>query len=132
MTNANRATPTAATPGDWFKSTFSDNAASCLEVRFTANHVHIRDSKYRRDPTNDPAHEPVLTITPGEWAEFLHTVTTHHDTDPDAALTVEVTRTGTATLRRAATTLTYTATEWQAFLDGAKAHQFDHPRLART
>lgn len=130
MTNANRATPT----GDWFKSTFSDNAASCLEVRFTTDHVHIRDSKYRRDPTNHPAHEPVLTITPGEWAEFLHTVTTHRDTDPDAALAVEVTRTGTATLRtpRAATTLTYTATEWQAFLDGANAHQFDHPRLART
>lgn len=131
MTNANRPTPTAATSGHWFKSTFSDNAASCVEVRFTTNHVHIRDSKYRRNPTNNPTHEPVITITPTEWAEFLHAVTAHHATEPDAALTVEVTQTGTATLRtpRTATTLAFTTAEWQAFLHGAKTHEFDHPHL---
>jgi Domain of unknown function (DUF397) len=68
--------PTAAVPSSgWFKASFSDNAASCVEVRFDGALVQVRDSKSRRDPANDPACEPVITITLEQWERFLNEAT---------------------------------------------------------
>jgi Domain of unknown function (DUF397) len=46
----------------WHKSSFS-RTGECVEVRLTAQHVQVRDSKQRQDT--------VLTFTLGEWRAFL-------------------------------------------------------------
>ena len=48
MISTNRPASTAATRGGWFKATFSDNAASCVEVRFDAGGVLARSSPHTR------------------------------------------------------------------------------------
>lgn len=49
---------------EWFKSSFSNGNATCVEVRFDDDRVSVRDSK-------DPA-GPILTFPRGEWTAFLH------------------------------------------------------------
>ena len=56
----------------WFTSSFSSNANQCVEVRFDGEFVSIRDSKYRRNPTNQPAREPIITVTAAHWTVLLH------------------------------------------------------------
>jgi hypothetical protein len=122
--------PTAAAPSSgWFKASFSSNAASCVEVRFDGALVQVRDSKYRRNPANDPAYEPVLTITLEQWERFRNEATGRSEPDANSALTVETTTADVAILRAVeiGRALTFTAAEWDAFLSGAQAHEFDHP-----
>lgn len=47
----------------WFKSSFSDDGGSCVQVRFIRELVQVRDSK---DVTG-----PVLVFNRGEWEAFL-------------------------------------------------------------
>lgn len=47
----------------WFKSSFSDDNAGCVQVRFTEAEAQVRDSK---DITG-----PVLVFNRGEWEAFL-------------------------------------------------------------
>ena len=118
-------------PRGWFKASFSSNAASCVEVRFIGDLVQIRDSKYHRNPTNPPENQPIISVKSGEWAEFLDKMTGRTGTDNRNAIEAENTSTGNIVLRatRTGTALTFTATEWRAFLNGARAHEFDCPRL---
>lgn len=51
------------TDGEWFKSSFSLNGGQCVEVRFTAAGVQLRDDKI--------AESPVLTFSRAEWEAFL-------------------------------------------------------------
>jgi hypothetical protein len=51
--------------GQWFKSSFS-SANGCVEVKFGASEVQVRDSKNCDGPR--------LTFTPIEWAAFLRGV----------------------------------------------------------
>lgn len=48
---------------DWFKSSRSSENAACVEVRFTADSVDVRDSKDRGGP--------VLAFTRTAWSGFL-------------------------------------------------------------
>lgn len=48
----------------WFKSSFSANNSSCVEVRFDADVVMIRDTKRR-------GVGPIITVTGAQWADFL-------------------------------------------------------------
>lgn len=59
----------------WFTSSFSSNANQCVEVRFDGESVSIRDSKYRRNPANHPAREPIITVTVAYWTALLHQLT---------------------------------------------------------
>ncbi|MEG8182577.1 DUF397 domain-containing protein [Nocardia terpenica] len=109
----------------WFKSSFSKEAASCVEVSFVGDTVLIRDSKYLREPSNVPAAQPIIELSAADWTHFLslalgrptpsvpaiHSIT-HHSDD-----TVTITATNN-------TTLTYTPTEWSAFLAGIQAGEF--------
>ncbi|WP_328339496.1 DUF397 domain-containing protein [Streptomyces violaceus] len=47
----------------WQKSTYSAEAANCLEIATTSTTVHLRDSK---NPDG-----PHLTLRPTAWVEFL-------------------------------------------------------------
>ncbi len=48
----------------WFTSSYSNAAATCVEVRFDGDAVLVRDSKNR-------VHGPTLAVTATEWAAFL-------------------------------------------------------------
>ncbi|MFE9579557.1 DUF397 domain-containing protein [Nocardia sp. NPDC006044] len=113
---------------DWFRSTRSNNGNQCVEVRFDGDAVLIRDSKYRRNPANHPADEPIITVTAGEWTTFLGSVCASGPAP--GALTAHTTADGHTTLRHGSTALGYTPQEWDAFLLGARDGEFD--RLART
>jgi len=113
---------------EWFKSSASNGGGTCVEVRFHGHRVSIRDSKYRRDPAHDPHREPIITITAERWTAFLDDLTGHPTRGTDAALIVASSPDGS--LLHAAnqgTTLRFTHAEWQAFLAGVHAHEFDHP-----
>ncbi|MEU2911592.1 DUF397 domain-containing protein [Streptomyces massasporeus] len=49
----------------WQKSTYSAEAANCVEIATTSTTVHIRDSK---NPNS-----PHLTLRATAWVEFLST-----------------------------------------------------------
>lgn len=108
----------------WFKSSFSRDAATCVEVRFTPGTVQIRDSKYLRNPANSPAAQPIIAIPAASWDVFLSLATGHPTTAPDLpALTVHPD--GGATLHSPdGTTLTYTPAEWTAYTSGIRAGEF--------
>ncbi len=55
----------------WFKSSYSNAASACVEVRFAGDAVLVRDSKNR-------AHGPTLTVTATEWAAFLDGLPSRH------------------------------------------------------
>jgi len=55
-------------PVGWFKSSFSANNSSCVEVRFDDQVVCIRDTK-------DHGKGPIVTVTAGGWMAFLNELT---------------------------------------------------------
>jgi hypothetical protein len=111
---------------DWFTSTRSNNGNQCVEVRFDGDAVLIRDSKYRRNPANRPAEEPIITVTASEWTSFLDTLIRGRSHSDLTALTAAGSHT---TLRHGSITLTYTPSEWDAFLAGARAGEFNRSAL---
>ena len=59
-----RREPAAATDTSWFKSSYSNAASACVEVRLAGDAVLVRDSKNR-------AYGPTLAVTTTAWAAFL-------------------------------------------------------------
>ncbi|WP_330251529.1 DUF397 domain-containing protein [Nocardia sp. NBC_00565] len=107
---------------DWFTSTRSNNGNQCVEVRFDGDAVLIRDSKYRRNPANRPAEEPIITITASQWTSFINLLNSGRS---HTELIAHTTADGATTLRYGDITLTYTPEEWDAFLAGAGEGEFD-------
>jgi len=116
----------------WFKSSFSSNANQCVEVRFDGEYVSVRDSKYRRDPTNHPGLEPIIAVTAAQWTAWLDELIGRVDVGANGVLSVEIMPDGTIILRAVGTdtTLSFTRTEWQSYLAGVGAGEFNHPDLA--
>jgi len=111
----------------WFKSSFSNGSGTCLEVRFHDALVSIRDSKHSRQPAYDPGNEPIITVSIEEWTAFLDELAGHAIAGPGGSLIVEDSPHGPllrATGQR--TALSFTHAEWQSFLAGVHAHEFDH------
>ncbi|KAA8890531.1 DUF397 domain-containing protein [Nocardia colli] len=112
---------------DWFRSTRSNNGNQCVEVRFDGDAVLVRDSKYRRNPANHPADEPIITVTAREWTTFLDSVRVPGR--PSGALIAHTRADGHTTLEHGGTVLGYTPQEWDAFLLGARDGEFDRVAL---
>jgi hypothetical protein len=124
--------PNALNHNGWFKSSFSSNANNCVEVRFDGERVGVRDSKYRRNPANHPGREPIITVTAAQWTIWLDELTGRAAVGSNGALSVETTPDGAVILRAVDTdtALRYTRAEWQTYLAGVHAREFDHPELA--
>ncbi|KIA61117.1 DUF397 domain-containing protein [Nocardia vulneris] len=119
-----------APPLVWRTSSYSGNTGgNCVEVASDGAHVFIRDSKYRREPSNDPSAEPVITLTPDQWDNFVKVALNRSKgpTEPaieiDPAAHVELRAAGGPTLR-------FTPQEWEAFTAGATGGEFDSEILA--
>lgn len=61
-------TGSAIDPNGWFKSSFSNAAGACVEIKFGDGEILVRDSKDKR------AGQPILSIAATEWRSFLATV----------------------------------------------------------
>ncbi|OOC07718.1 DUF397 domain-containing protein [Amycolatopsis azurea] len=57
--------PTTKNPGGWFKSSYSNAAGSCVEVRILHESVLLRDSKDRAE------NQPTFEFSPKSWNSFL-------------------------------------------------------------
>lgn len=53
----------------WFKSSYSNASGGCVEVKFAAPVLLVRDSKDRKPG------QPIIGIPLKAWAEFLDTIT---------------------------------------------------------
>ncbi|WP_433524053.1 DUF397 domain-containing protein [Nocardia pseudovaccinii] len=110
----------------WRTSSYSGtNGGQCVEVAFGGRSVFIRDSKYRRNPANDLAAEPIVEIPAKHWDTFLNAAI-RHDVKIPVGLPV-ITRHESREVSLAAangTTLTFTAAEWIAFTAGVGDGEF--------
>lgn len=111
----------------WRKSSYSNNGGeSCVEITFSRDGVVlIRDSKFLRNPANDPAVQPIITIPADAWPTFLELVGQSGHAAPGLPVSVEYDPAGGARLTDGHDiTLTYTADEWKAYLAGVQAGEF--------
>lgn len=114
----------------WQKATRSGGDGNCVEVKYENGAVLIRDSKYRRNVANDPADEPIITVSTAQWLDFLAAVA------GDVATSVEPTISqlphGSTILRNTdGVTLIYTRAEWEAFAHAVHSGEFDDLVLER-
>ncbi|MGV9663744.1 DUF397 domain-containing protein [Nocardia niigatensis] len=112
----------------WRKSSYSgSNGGECVEVAFGTERVFIRDSKYLREPANDPAEQPLIAIDSANWPSFLGSVleTGTSVASEDVPLIDRTAGSGAVSVRSAdGTSLTYTAAEWTAFTSGVRDGEF--------
>ncbi|WP_280507055.1 DUF397 domain-containing protein [Nocardia flavorosea] len=112
----------------WFKSSKSNDGPACVEVKFDADRVQIRDSKYRRDPANNPADAPTISIDANQWQSFLDYVASGRKQTPnDDCPAIEYGPDGAVVLRAPSPgpALAFTPQEWSAFVAGVGAQEFD-------
>ncbi|WP_433626462.1 DUF397 domain-containing protein [Nocardia sp. CA-120079] len=110
----------------WRTSSYSGtNGGQCVQVAFGERSVFIRDSKYLRDPANDPATQPTIAVSAEDWNAFLRAA---NGTEPDAWRDLPIiTRHGSGEVTVQAAdgiTLSYTAAEWVAFVAGVRDGEF--------
>ncbi|MBE8523065.1 DUF397 domain-containing protein [Amycolatopsis sp. H6(2020)] len=109
----------------WFKSSFSPSQSGCVEVRFTSTTVQVRDTK-------DHGAGPVLSVDIAAWPGFIAEVTGAAATGSNHALCIEHLPAGGARLHSidGTTALTFTDSEWVAFVVGATDGEFTRSSAA--
>ncbi|MBF6063722.1 DUF397 domain-containing protein [Nocardia terpenica] len=111
--------------GTWRKSSFSTGSDHCVEVLFTDAAVSIRDSKYLRNPVNDPAAQPIITVPTEHWDMFLQLAVGRLDGEFPGLPSIEHHDDGGVSIRSEdGITLSYTPAEWIAYVSGIRAGEF--------
>ena len=114
----------AARRGEWFKSSRSNDGTNCVEIKISDQSVSIRDSKYLRDPANDPRAQPVISVPVELWSQVLDLALSAGSGTVGGALAIVVEDDGSASVRSGEVTLVYTADEWDAFVKGVADGEF--------
>ncbi|WP_084530559.1 DUF397 domain-containing protein [Nocardia miyunensis] len=110
-------------PRGWFKSSDSTSSTQCVEVFLGDDTVYLRDSKYLRDPANDPESQPIIEVSRHRWPAFLSMVP--NGLRDDHHLPIVEKEGGQITLRsNDGTRLTFTPGEWTAFESGVERGEF--------
>lgn len=118
-----------ALDANWRKATRSNNCGGCVQALAEGAAVLLRDSKYLRDPANDPARQPVITVPAHDWPTFLSALL--GDAEAVAHLPAcQRTPDGGASLRAGSAELRFTAGEWEAFTGGVVDGEFELPVAA--
>ena len=104
----------------WFKSTFSKDANSCVEVRFVGELIQVRDSKY----LGPEAEQPIITMPATEWATVLDLSWSRTTGAAGVGVSVTVHSDGGAVISSGTTRLSYDSDEWDAFTKGVADGQF--------
>lgn len=109
----------------WKVSTYSGtNGGQCVEVAVHGADVLIRDSKYLRDPANDPRAQPVISVPVELWSQVLDLALSTGSGSVEGALAIVVEDDGSARVHSGEVTLAYTADEWDAFVKGVADGEF--------
>ncbi|WP_405490871.1 DUF397 domain-containing protein [Nocardia sp. NBC_00511] len=110
----------------WRKSSYSGtNGGECVEVAFENDRALIRDSKFLRDPANNPAAQPLITMNVKLWPAFLSLALGGTTVAAGVPIIQREAESGEVRLRSATgVCLTYTAAEWAAFISGARDGEF--------
>lgn len=103
----------------WFKSTFSGEAQTCVEVSDQCDSVLIRDSKFAEGES------PIITIPAQYWPVVLNLALNGESGEVADMLAITVDHDGGATLCSGGIELVYNADEWDAFAKGVADGQFD-------
>ncbi|WP_063010413.1 DUF397 domain-containing protein [Nocardia nova] len=109
----------------WFKATRSSSSSSCVEVALAGAFWLIRDSKYLRDPRNDATAQPIIAVSVGKWRGFLDAVLDRSAAGCDGLPSIGYRKDGWVSIVAGSIALTYTPSEWDAFCDGVRKHEFD-------
>ncbi len=115
----------ATTNLKWFKATLSTSSSNCVEVARVGGFWLIRDSKYLRDPHNDAAKQPMISVPDAQWREFLDAVLEPNGAGRDGLPRIGYRSDGSVSISAGRVTLTYTRPEWDAFRDGIERKEFD-------
>lgn len=107
----------------WFKSTFSSDVQTCVEISHRPDTVLIRDSKY----TGPAAEQPILCVSATLWPTFLQLALSKQPGHLSDDITIGVQPDGGATITGPGIALIYTPAEWDAFTKGIADSQFDRP-----
>ena len=104
---------------------------ACVEVNLDGADVVLRDSKYGREATNDPARQPVVTLSRAGWQQLLDHVALGTPLTTDEFVLVTAVD-GDVAVRHhgSGVTLAYTAGEWSAFAQGVVNGEFSRPVVA--
>lgn len=110
--------------GVWRKTARSGANGNCVEIKPAESSILIRDSKYLRDPSNDPEVQPIITLSVAQWRNFLDVVAGRSTAPAEPAITVHTD--GSASLTSSdGIRLDYTPTEWLYFSLGVAEGEFD-------
>lgn len=108
----------------WRKAARSGQNGNCVEVKADGTSILIRDSKYLRDPNNDPELQPIISITRQQWRNFASVVAGKVDGTSEPHIDVGLD--GSVTLLGAGGVLLgYTPAEWEAFSQGMVEGEFE-------
>lgn len=109
----------------WKTSTYSGtNGGQCVEVAVRDADVLIRDSKYLRDPANDPHAQPVISVPVDLWLRVLDLALSTMSGAVDGVLSIVVQADGSAAVRSGDVALSFTPAEWDAFVKGIADGEF--------
>lgn len=109
----------------WRTSSHSGtNGGQCVQVAFDRQFVLIRDSKYLRNPANDPARQPLISVRVGRWPDFLDLALGCTPVADTGLPFIDRRDDGSVSLTKDGVVLTYTAGEWVAFTAGVRDGEF--------
>ncbi|BDT89656.1 DUF397 domain-containing protein [Nocardia cyriacigeorgica] len=119
------AKPATSKNGGFFKSSHSNDGPACVEVKFDGEWVLLRDSKQTSEYVSAPAMQPTIALPAVHWAAFLDAAVQRGPASIADVVAIEPTRDNGITLRAPDnTTLTYTTSEWDAFVSGIEGGEF--------
>ncbi|NNH72980.1 DUF397 domain-containing protein [Nocardia uniformis] len=106
----------------WFKSSFSKEAGTCVEVRFTGDAVLMRDSKY----IGAAQDQPTIMIPIVLWPRILEVALSRSSSKSYDGLAIDVNDDGSVVVSDGrGVRMAFTADEWDAFAKGVADGQFD-------
>ncbi len=119
----------------YVKSSFSEGGGQCVLVRRREHDssVFLRDSKYARNPRNQPENEPIIEMPATAWAPFVaQALGLSGDVVADCPAIEFVPEREDVVLRgNDGTTLVFTRDEWEAFRAGLLNGEFGHGATGR-
>lgn len=122
MNDVNHSSGDGDTSISWFKSSFCGDSNCCVEVQFGADRIYVSDSKL---PVTAP--RPVIAVAVQDWMTFLSQI---REGAPAKEGILRTTTRASGTVlsdTKTKTRLSYTPAEWDAFLSGVRAGEFDPP-----